>query len=201
MRVYAQTSARRSRQVLGDLVALAVIAVSVWIALTVRHAILRLAAPGKSAQSAGEELAGSLDSAGNAAGKVPIVGGSLKGPLHSASQAGNDLSQAGQDLQTSVHHLATLVTTVLIGVPVVVVLLLWAATRLRWILNSARARRLLAQPGGADLFALRALTGPLRDLRDVEPPAQGLADAWRHGDPATVAALSRIGLARAGLKP
>ncbi len=201
LRIYAQTPARRTRQILADLLAVAVIAAAVRIALAVHSAIMRLAEPGRVTQSAGDRLAGGLGDAGNAADRVPLIGGALKQPLEAAASAGNDLAQAGQAVQDAVGHLAFLVTAVLIAVPVLVVLAFWTATRLRWIIRSAAARRLLEAPDGADLFALRALTGPLRDLAAVEAPPAGLADGWRRGDPAVISALSRVGLAQVGLRP
>ncbi|MCT9009000.1 hypothetical protein [Streptomyces rhizosphaerihabitans] len=201
MRLYAQTPARRSRQVLADLIAVVLIAAAVWFALAVRDAILLLAEPGRKAQSAGDSLAGGLGDAGDAASKVPFVGGSLKKPLLSAADAATGLSDAGQSLEDLVGRVATLAAVALIVLSVAFVLLLWLPPRLHWIRRSATTRRLLDAPGGADLLALRALTGPQRDLAAVSAPPGGLADAWRRGDQQVIADLSKVTLRQAGLRP
>ncbi|MFE3939875.1 hypothetical protein ACFXPJ_40565, partial [Streptomyces goshikiensis] len=121
--------------------------------------------------------------------------------LAPAAPPGTGIADAGQSLQDAVSQLATLVTLALIVVPVVFVLLLWLPLRLRWIRRSATVRRLLDAPGGADLLALRALTGPPGELSTVPAPQGGLADAWRRGDRQVIAALSEITLRRAGLRP
>lgn len=201
MRLYAQTSARRTRQVVADLIAVVVIAAAVKFALAVRDVILLLAEPGRKAESAGDTLADGLGDAGEAAAKVPFVGDSLKKPLQSAADAGTGLADAGQSLQDTVGQVATLTAVALIVLPVAFVLVLWLPPRLRWIRRSATTRRLLDADGGADLLALRALTGPQRALAAVPAPPGGLADAWRRGDQQTIDALSEITLRRAGLRP
>ncbi|MFE9118240.1 hypothetical protein [Streptomyces sp. NPDC007172] len=201
MRLYAQTPARRSRQLIADVIALLLIAVTVKFALAVRDAILTLAEPGRKAQSAGDSLASNLGDAGDAASKVPFVGGSLKKPLQSAADAGTSLSDAGRSLQDTVGHIATLTTVALIVLPTAVILVLWLIPRMRWIRRTATTRRLLDAPGGADLLALRALTGPQRPLATIPTPPGGLADAWRRADPDVLADLSALTLRRVGLRP
>ncbi|MFE3862259.1 hypothetical protein ACFRSX_25245 [Streptomyces goshikiensis] len=201
MLLYAQTPARRTRQILADLIAVVLIAVAVRFALAVHGAIMMLAEPGRKVESSGEGLASALDDAGATASKVPLVGDLLEKPFQSAADAGTGIADAGQSLQDAVSQLATLVTLALIVVPVVFVLLLWLPLRLRWIRRSATVRRLLDAPGGADLLALRALTGPPGELSTVPAPQGGLADAWRRGDRQVIAALSEITLRRAGLRP
>ncbi|MGW3059188.1 hypothetical protein ACWC98_25085 [Streptomyces goshikiensis] len=201
MLLYAQTPARRTRQILADLIAVVLIAVAVRFALTVHGAIMMLAEPGRKVESSGEGLASALDDAGATASKVPLVGDLLEKPFQSAADAGTGIADAGQSLQDAVSQLATLVTLALIVVPVVFVLLLWLPLRLRWIRRSATVRRLLDAPGGADLLALRALTGPPGELSTIPAPQGGLADAWRRGDRQVIAALSEITLRRAGLRP
>ncbi|MGW3661983.1 hypothetical protein [Streptomyces sp. NPDC005141] len=201
MRLYAQTPARRSRQVFADLIAVAVIAAVVKFALVVHDAIMLLAEPGRKAQSAGDNLADGLDDAGDAASKVPFVGDTLKKPLQSAAGAATDLSDAGQSLEHLVSRVATLTALALVVLSVAFVLVLWLPPRLRWIRRSATTRRLLDAPGGTDLLALRALTGPQRDLAAVPAPPGGLADAWRRGDQQVIADLSKVTLRQAGLRP
>ncbi|MFH8738246.1 MULTISPECIES: hypothetical protein [unclassified Streptomyces] len=200
MRLYAQTPARRSRQILADLIAAALIYAAVKLALVVHDAIGRLADPGRKAESAGNSLSDGLVDAGDAASKVPFVGSQLKKQLGSAAEAGTGLADAGRSLQDTVGHVATLTTVVLIVIPVVFVLLLWLPPRLRWIRRSAVTRRLASDPGGADLLALRVLTGSQRALAAVPAPPGGLAEAWRRGDEQVIADLAAIGLRQAGLR-
>ncbi|MFF1341659.1 hypothetical protein ACFVYT_27740 [Streptomyces sp. NPDC058290] len=199
MRLYAQTRARRYRQVLADLMALVLVAVAVRFTLAVHDGIMLLAEPGRELEEASGSLASGLDDAGEAASNVPLIGGVLKKPLQSAAEAGNGLSDAGQSMQDVVGRVANLTAFVLIVFSVAFVLALWLPPRVRWIRRSARIRGLLEAPGGADLLALRALTGPVKDLATVPVPPGGLADAWRRGDERTIDDLSRVALRRAGL--
>ncbi|WP_327411511.1 hypothetical protein [Streptomyces sp. NBC_01233] len=201
MLLYAQTPARRNRQILADLIAVVLIVAAVKFALAVHGAIMLLAEPGRKVESSGESLATALDDVGDTASNVPLVGDLLKKPFQSAADAGTGLADAGQSLQDTVSQVATLAAVALIVLPVAFVLLLWLPLRLRWIRRSATIRRLLDAPGGADLLALRALTGPPGDLCAISTPPGGLADAWRRGDQQVVAALSETALRRAGLRP
>ncbi|MFJ6941048.1 hypothetical protein [Streptomyces sp. NPDC101132] len=200
MRLYAQTPARRFRQVLADLTAVVLVTLAVWFALTVHDAIMLLAEPGRKVEDAGGSLASGLNDAGDAASNVPLIGDVLKKPLQSAADASDGLSDAGQSLQDLVGRVANLTTFALIFFSVVFVLVLWLPPRVYWIRRSARIQALRDAPGGADLLALRALTGPVKDLAAVPVPAGGLADAWRRGDARTIDDLSRLTLRRAGLR-
>ncbi|MEU2547041.1 hypothetical protein ABZ618_16640 [Streptomyces roseolus] len=201
MRFYAQTPARRNRQVLVDLVAVALIAVAVWAALAVRGTIMLLAEPGQKVESSGDNLARELDQAGDAAAGVPLVGDVLEKPLRSAADAGSGFADAGVAFQETVGQVADVVTAALIAVPVLFVLVLWLPPRLLWIRRSTTLRRLAGAPGGADLLALRALTGPPGVLAGLPVPSGGWADAWRRGDRQAIADLSAVALEHVGLRP
>ncbi|MFD4320693.1 hypothetical protein [Streptomyces sp. NPDC058548] len=201
MRFYAQTPARRNLQVLVDLIAMALIAVAVWAALVVRDTIMLLAEPGRRVESSGDRLAEGLGNAGDAASGVPLVGGVLKRPLQAAADAGSGFADAGVSLQETVSQVANVITTALIVIPVFFVLLLWLPPRLLWIRRSSTVRRLAEAPGGSDLLALRALTGPPGALAKLPAPPGGWADAWRQGDREAIADLSAAALKRVGLRP
>ncbi|MEU6625162.1 hypothetical protein ABZ926_31035 [Streptomyces litmocidini] len=201
MRFYAQTRARRNRQVLVDLIAVALIAAVVRAAFAVREAVLLLAEPGRKVEDAGGTLAEELGNAGDAASDVPLVGDILKKPLQAAADAGSNFADAGVSFQETVSQAADVITTALILVPVLFVLLLWLPPRLLWIRRSSALRRLAEAPGGADLLALRALTGPPGALAEHPAPPGGWADAWRRGDRQAITDLSTITLNRIGLRP
>lgn len=201
MRFYAQTPARRNLQVFVDLSAVALIAVVVWAAFAVRRSILLLAEPGRRVESAGDSLAEGLGNAGDAASGVPLIGDILKKPLQAAAGAGSGFADAGVSLQETVSQAADVITTVFILLPVLFVLLLWLPPRLLWIRRSSALRRLAESPGGADLLALRALTGPPGALAGLPAPPGGWADAWRQGDRQAITALSAVALHRIGLRP
>ncbi|MEU7697630.1 hypothetical protein [Streptomyces sp. NPDC039028] len=201
MRFYAQTPVRRNLQVLVDLIAVALIAAAVWAALAVRDTIMLLAEPGRKVESSGDSLAENLGNAGDAASDVPLIGGVLKKPLQAAADAGSGIADAGVSLQDTVTQVADVITAALIVLPVLFVLLLWLPPRLLWIRRSSTLRRLAEGPGGADLLALRALTGPPRALSKLPVPPGGWADAWRQGDPDAIADLSTVALRHIGLRP
>ncbi|WP_432061796.1 hypothetical protein [Streptomyces sp. S1] len=201
MRFYAQTPARRNRQVLVDLIALALIAVTVWAALAVRDTIMMLAEPGRKVESSGGSLAKELGEAGEAASGVPFIGDVLEKPLRSAADASSGFADAGVSFQETVGQVADVVTAALIVLPVLFVLLLWLPPRLLWIRRSNTLRRLAGAPGGDDLLALRALTGPPGALAGLPVPPGGWADAWRQGDRQAIADLSAVALKHVGLRP
>ncbi|MFG3510655.1 hypothetical protein ACGF5F_34745 [Streptomyces sp. NPDC047821] len=201
MRIYAQTPARRNRQVLVDLIAVALIALTVWAALHLRDRIMLLTEPGRKVESSGDGLAEELGNAADAASDVPLVGGVLKKPLQSAADASTGFADAGASFQVTVVQVADVTTTALLVVLVLLILIAWLPPRLLWMRRSMIVRRLADAPGGADLLALRALTGPPAALAKLPTPPGGLADAWRRGDQEVIATLGAAALAHLGLRP
>jgi hypothetical protein len=201
LRLYAEIPARRNRQVLVDLIAVALIALTVWAAFFVRDMIMLLAEPGRKVESSGDGLAEELGNVGDAASDVPLIGDVLKQPLQSAADASTGFADAGASLQEIVTQVADVTATALIVIPVLLILVLWLPPRLLWIRRSMIVRRLADAPGGADLLALRALTGSPAALVELPTPPGGFADAWRRGDQEVIATLSAAALAHTGLRP
>src|SRR2546430_9621943 len=196
MKLYADNPARRGRQILADLFALAWLIVWIWLATQFYGMILKLAVPGQKLASAGDGVAGGLSDAGSKVHKVPVAGASLSEPFTKATDAARSLADAGRGQQQAVHELAWILALLLLAVPVAVVLFGWLPLRVRWVRRATAAAGLRGGEPGLDLLALRALaTQPLRRL---SPVADDPVAAWRRGHPTTLAALPHLALERFG---
>jgi hypothetical protein len=198
---YAQLPARRARQVTGDLVVVAVLAVSVWVALQVRELVLTLRAPGERLIEAGSGLQSTFEGAAESAGRIPGFGDALADGLGRGSGAGESVVSVGRSQVALVDGLATWATILLIALPVLVVAVGWLPWRLWYLRRSGTVRR-MAVTGQHDLLALRALTRlPAQRLATVCGPGVDPAAAWRRGDPELVQALAAAELRSHGLRP
>ena len=177
MKLYAETSWQRSRQIAADA------AVAVWIVVWVRigtwmHELVnRLAEAGKSVEGAGGGIRSAMESAGERVGDLPGVGDTLRGPFDAVAGAGATLSRAGVAQQDAVHTLALWLGILLAVIPIGYVLLRYVPWRTRWIREASAAARLRIDAADLHLFALRAVaTRPLYELQKVAPdPAEALA--------------------------
>ena len=196
--LYAEVPSRRARQVAGDL--LVVLWVVLWVAVgrAVHAQVARLGEPGRTLEDAGRALEEGLRDAAEAVGRAPVVGDDLRAPLDSAGGAAATLARAGVDVQTGAGRAALLAGLAVAVWPVVVVAGAWVVHRWRTARRATVARRVLAEEGGVDLLALRALVrAPLGDLARIGPDA---AAGWRRGDPDTVRALAALSLRDVGLR-
>jgi len=198
MKLYAESPARRGRQIVTDLIVVAWVWVWIWLAVKLYHLVEKLAVPGKKMETAGDGLAGSLTDAGSKVGKVPVAGDQLEAPFNKAAQAATSLADAGRDQQSIVHDMAWVLALLLLMVPLALVLFIWLPTRLRWMSRAGAAARIRSRQGGADLLALRALANqPLRRLAKVD---EDPVAAWRQGNRKVVTDLARLELTRLGLR-
>lgn len=198
MKLYSDFPARRTAQIIADLVALGLIAVFVWTGVLVYGAIAVLAAFGKTLEDAGDGFEQTMADAGDTLGGVPLIGGGIRQPFDAASGAGTLLAQAGQAQQDLVMTAALIVGIVVAAIPVLFVLWIWLRRRARWARRATEARNLSRLPDGPDLLALRALVNAdFRELHDIhgEP-----VDAWRRGEKKVVRALAQLELREAGVR-
>ncbi|MGH3431462.1 MAG: hypothetical protein ACRDQB_01355 [Thermocrispum sp.] len=198
MQLYAQTPGRRAWQLTGD-VFLVVWTVG-WglFAWGLHRATASLAGPGRSLERAGDDMSGHLREAGDTASGVPVVGGRLSTPFEGAGDASQALAAAGRQQQQAVADVALLLGISAFVVPVVLALLLWLPSRVRYVRRATAARRLLDSAADLDLFALRALAHqPMHLLARVsdDPVA-----AWRERDQQVVTDLARLEVRAAGLR-
>ena len=199
LRWYAETPARRTRQIVAALTALVVLVLCWWLGNAVHDVTAELAGPGRTLESAGAELADRMDDAGSAAAEVPLVGGELQDALSRGGDAGRSIEAAGIEQQRDVAALATTLGWVTGGVPALVAVTLWLPKRLRFARRAGQASQLRRHDLGLDLFALRALARqPIGALaRLPRDPAAG----WRNHDPEIIEALAALELRQLGLRP
>jgi hypothetical protein len=181
MKLYAETAALRTRQLLGDLAVLAWTAAWVAAGLGMYRLVEKLAVPGQRVEQAGSAFAGDVAEIQQKVGRVPVVGGELRDPFGRLAGAGRALADAGATQQEVVHQLALWLGVAVAAVPVLALLLVWLPRRLAWAKEAGAASRLRAAGADLELFALRAVANrPLRDLHRVTPDPAGALRAGDH---------------------
>ncbi|GGI47168.1 hypothetical protein BCL57_001868 [Agromyces flavus] len=198
MKLYSDFAGRRVAQVIGDLVALALVAVAVWAAVVFHGFVTEFAALGRQLEEAGTGFRGSMTDIGDTLADVPIIGSGIAAPFDGASAAGATLESVGRGQQDVVGWIALFAAIGIAALPIGVVLLLWVAPRLVRAVRARRTTTLLTRPGGADLLALRALTD--RSLFDVLAADADAAAGWRRGDGETIRALAALEARAVGVR-
>ncbi|WP_447037424.1 hypothetical protein [Streptomyces sp. DSM 118878] len=182
---YAQNSARRTHQLVGDAVVL------LWTALWAAAAVgtYRLAGSLAVPQAVQEHRA-----------PFPLVGGPFDTAVRRVTAAVDTMDPVVVRVGVSMGALALFV------VPAGLLVAVWLPRRLRWVRQAGTAKDLAASADGRDLLALRSLLQPLDELAVTATEISGatpgsLARGWRQGDPEILDALACAELHRLGLEP
>jgi hypothetical protein len=198
MKLYADTPARRTRQVTGDVVALGWVLLWIWLALELRERILKLAAPGRALERAGTSFTGGLNEAGDKVGGLPVVGDDVAGAFRRAGGAGTSVAEAGRSQQDAVGQLGWVLPSLVFLLAVGIVLARWLPGRIAWTREAGAASRLLSGPDATEVFATRAVVRlPTTTLAALPT---GTITAWRAGDPDAAATLAALELKTLGLR-
>lgn len=199
MKVYADIPARRTRQIVADLLAVAWVAFAVYIGVRLHHLVMALAVPGHKLAGAGTGLHDGLTSAGKKVADIPLVPDAVRKPFDAAGGAGTALHEAGTAQVNAVDHLATFIGVASAVVPILLMLAIWLPTRWRFARQATSAQRFVDGAPDLDLFALRALAHqPLGRLAAIDDDPAG---CWRSADPAKVRELAVLELRSCGLHP
>ena len=183
MNLYADDAGRRGRQIFGDVVALLMIALFIWLAVTVRNVIAAFGELGIRLQDAGNGFSGTMSEIGEALGGVPLIG--------------DTLADAGEAVRGAVDAISLVAAFAVAALPIMAILLIWVLPRLKFASRSRELRAMSTDPAMLDLLALRALmTAPVRAVAAQHPDAAG---AWRRGDPELVRRLAALELQRGGV--
>ena len=133
MQLYSDYPGRRTRQIVGDLLAIAAIALWVWLGVFLFQLIEQLAGFGRQMEEAGAGFRQTMEELGETLGGVPLIGGGIRVPFDGASAAGEALETAGQDQQDAVLQLAIGLGVALPALPILMILVLWLVPRIRFI--------------------------------------------------------------------
>ena len=198
MKIYADTSTRRTRQQLGDLLVLVWVWLWVQTALVVHDATMMLARPGEEIAEAGGGMAERLREAGARVDDVPLVGDEVRAPFEGAGDAADQLADAGTAQVEAVTELAFWLGLSVGAIPVLIALAVYLPLRWRFIREATAAPRFIDSNADLDLFALRAMARqPMHRLARISDDPAG---AWRRADPAVVQALAELELRDTGLR-
>lgn len=194
---YATTPGRLLAQLVSDLLVGLWITAWVLVGLGVHTAVATIAEVGRQVKDGATGIADNLDSAGDSAHKIPLVGDTVSKPLRAASAAALDLAGAGHNLDTTASWLAVLLAIAVAAPPILAVGMPWLFLRIRFFRRKWTVIALARTPAGEQLLALRALANrPLRKLTQVSLDPVG---AWRREDPLAVRGLAALELRSAGV--
>ncbi len=197
MKLYSDSPLLRTAQITGDALAIAAIVFFIALGATVHGLVMTLADFGRQLEGAGTGFQQTMADAADTLGAVPLIGGGVRAPFDSASDAGTVLQDAGRNQQELVGQFALLLAVLVALVPIALVLRYWLLRRLSFARRATAARTLAGSAGGLDLLALRALAS--RDTSAVlaiDPAAA----AWRSGDERVIRALAALSLRESGVR-
>jgi hypothetical protein len=196
---YASTPGRLVAQVISDLLVVAWIAVWVLVGIAVHAAISTIAEVGRQVQDGANGVADNLNSAGDSANDIPLVGEAVSKPLQAASEAALDIAGAGHNLDTTASWLAVVLAMAVAAPPILAVAMPWLFLRVRFYRRKWTALTLAATPAGQQLLALRALAN--RPLAKLAAVSADPVSAWRSQDAVAIQGLAALELrATAGIR-
>lgn len=197
-KLYADTTVRRTRQIVSDVWFVIWTVLWIWLATRLYDLIIPLGTPGVKLQEAGDSLSSNMVSAGEFVDRIPLVGDGIRVPFDKMSEAGTSLAEAGATQNEVVTSLALYLSVLVAFLAISLLLLIWLPFRIRFVRRATAAQKFLATTDDLDLFALRALARqPLTALVEIDPDP---ASAWRAGDAGVIRALATLELRDEGLR-
>ena len=194
---YATIPTRLLAQLFSDFVVAVWTAIWVLVGIAVHSAVSTIADFGSDVESGANGIAGNLDSAGENADNVPLIGDALSSPLTAAGGFARDIAGAGHQLNTTASWLAWLLAFAVAAPPILAIAMPWLVLRLRFFRRKWVALTLAATPAGEQLLALRALANrPLAKLAAISSDPVG---AWRRAEAIAISGLAALELRAAGV--
>ncbi|MDY6997276.1 MAG: hypothetical protein SW019_11805 [Actinomycetota bacterium] len=195
---YATTPTRLMWQLISDVVVVIWTAIWIFVGAAVHSAVSLISDFGYQVEDGATGIAGGLDSAGESAFGIPLIGSGLAGPLIGAADAAEGIAGAGQNLGVTAGWLAWLLALAVAAPPIMALLMPWLFLRVRFARRKWTAVTLASTAAGEQLLALRALANrPLAKLAAVSTDPVG---AWRYQDPIAIRGLAALELRSVGIR-
>ncbi|MGH3722947.1 MAG: hypothetical protein ACRDUS_02320 [Mycobacterium sp.] len=194
---YSTRPGRLLAQLFSDVAVAIWTTIWVFVGLAVHGAVSAIAEVGRQVKGGADGISDNLNSAGDSAHRIPLVGDKVGAPLRAASEAAADLAGAGHNLDTTATWLAIVLAIAVAAPPILAFAGPWIFLRIRFFRRKLVAVQLAATSAGEQLLALRALANrPLKKLAvvTVDPVA-----AWRAQDTAAIRGLAAIELNATGV--
>ncbi|MGN6273325.1 MAG: hypothetical protein ACTHMQ_09585 [Protaetiibacter sp.] len=198
MKLYADFGPRRARQIIADLVSLAILALAIVAGITVYGAIAAVGRAFARVEEAGTGFQGTMGELGDSLGGVPLVGNGVRELFASAAGAGGSLADAGRTGQAVIESIAVGAGLGVALVPIAVLLLAWLWPRVRFVRRAGATRALLALDDGPALLALRALDDA--DARELAAISPHPVRAWLAQESQVVQRLAALEAREAGIR-
>lgn len=202
--LYSDSPGRRALQIGTDLLVLAWVAVWAVAGHLARTGMQSVAQNGYDLQRRVDSAVTRLDSAQDAANRVPLLGDQLGRPFSATGEAVGSLSESARGFGDWFTGWSWPVGLAVALVPVLLVVPAWLLLRLRFARRARAARQLAALPWGPRLLALRALANqPLEVLAatgTVASPGTDPLTAVEQHRPDTIDRLARLELAACGVR-
>jgi hypothetical protein len=198
MRFYSDIPARRTAAMLSDLLVLVVLVLLAWLALKVHNAVQEIASVPRGVADAGGAIESGFESAGDAVGDVPVVGGPLSGAFEDAGRGtGGEIAQVGRQGEEDVNDLADLLGALFFLLPAAALLWRYLPDRIADVRRRTAAARAIGPsltPAREETLARRAAFGlPYERLARYTPEPLADLEQGRH-DRLVAAALDDVGL-------
>ncbi|MCV7254103.1 hypothetical protein HZU40_32200 [Mycolicibacterium fluoranthenivorans] len=195
---YATKPGRLLAQLLSDIAVIIWIVIWVMVGGAVYSAVATISEVGRQVQSGADGVSGNLASAGDSTDDVPLIGGTLAGPLKAASKAAGEIAGAGHSLDVTASWLAWVLAVAVAATPILAVTMPWLFLRLRFFRRKLVVLSLASSHAGQELLAMRALANrPLAKLTAIDPDPIG---AWRRDDRMAIRGLALLELHAAGIR-
>jgi hypothetical protein len=196
---YAQRPGRMLGQLLMDLFMVGWTILWWSVGRAVQDTVNAIATPARSSGDAARQVAEQIRQGAEQASQIPLVGAELRKPFDTVAGSLQGVVDAADQQVASIERAALLLGWLVFLIPVVILVVIWLPSRIRFFLRARAAQGFLDSEADLDLFALRAMA--VQPMHVIARISDDPVAAWRRGDRTVIHALAAVELRRSGLNP